>query len=141
MGQDRIRVRFLKSEKMIADELTKDAGKGTKLRDVCNENRLELNTDSEGYLAGDITEAEIVYDLVPEESSIDEEGEGERSVMIQNKTDGPNRARQVRIIHDPQIGPRPEAAATALMGTGGKGGSRPSLSSGRKSTLPKRDEQ
>ncbi len=57
---------------MIADELTKDAGKGTKLRDVCNENRLELNTDTEGDLAGDLTEAGILYDLLPEESSADE---------------------------------------------------------------------
>ncbi len=34
MGQDRIKVRFLKSEKMISDELTKDAGKRSDQRHI-----------------------------------------------------------------------------------------------------------
>ena len=144
MGQDTIKVRFLKSEKMLADDLTKDAGKGAKLTEVCNENKLERHTDAEGDTANDLSEAEIIYDLL-QSSAAEDEGEGEEMARSSRRNIGTNEeAGRVRIIHDPQVGPRPERwpanAARPLMGTGGRGTTCKSLMTGQKSTTSNRDE-
>ena len=114
------------------------------MREVCNENRLDQHTVAEGDTANNFSEAEIIYDLL-ESSGEEDTSDGEEMPGPSQRSDEQNEnAANIRIMQDPQIGPRPERwpanSARLLMGTGGKSGTSKTLRTGRKSTAARRDE-
>ena len=109
MMTDEIDVRFVPTEKMTVDDLTKsDRNSGNRVRDICLSNCLEKHKDAEGKNPGDMRQAEKDIWLLAEEEEEEEVQaySAESSVM---EVGGPAAVADMEskaiVRIDPHIGP------------------------------------